>query len=62
MPAAPVLQVNPHDKLPFFSGLVVLPTRHVGESPANDAFLAEVVSYQHPDHDTETWPPEEFPR
>ena len=60
--AAPVLQVNPHDKLPFFSGLVVLPTRHEGESPTNDAFLAAVVSYQHPDHDTDTWPPEEFPR
>ena len=60
--AAPVLQVNPRDKLPFFSGLVVLPTRHEGESPRNDAFLAAVVSYQHPDHDTAVWPPEEFPR
>ena len=54
--APPVLQVNPHDKVPFFSGLVVLPTRHEGESPANDAFIASVVSYQHPDHDTTIWP------
>ena len=54
-----MLQVNPHDKLPFFSGLVVLPTRHEGEQPENDAFIAAVVSYQHPDHDTDTWPPAE---
>lgn len=60
--AAPVLQVNPRDKLPFFSGLVVLPTRHEGESAERDAFIASVVSYQHPDHDTESWPPEEFPQ
>ncbi|HEY9009731.1 MAG TPA: GFA family protein [Devosia sp.] len=60
--APPVLQVNPHDKVPFFSGLVVLPTRHEGESPANDAFIASVVSYQHPDHDTTTWPPVELTR
>jgi hypothetical protein len=59
--AAPVLQVNPNDKVPFFSGLVVLPTRHAGESAESDAFLATVVSYQHPDHDTAAWPPEEVP-
>ncbi|TIP32995.1 MAG: GFA family protein, partial [Mesorhizobium sp.] len=23
--------------------------------------LAELVSYQHPDHDTDQWPPEERP-
>ncbi|RWE21906.1 MAG: GFA family protein, partial [Mesorhizobium sp.] len=24
-------------------------------------YLAELVSYQHPDHDTDQWPPEEKP-
>jgi hypothetical protein len=24
-------------------------------------FLADIVSYQHPDHDTEIWPPESGP-
>ena len=56
--AAPVLQVNPNDKLAFVDGLPRLPTRQAGESPASDAFNATVVSYQHPDHDTAAWPEE----
>jgi hypothetical protein len=24
-------------------------------------YLADLVSYQHPDHDTEQWPPKEKP-
>ena len=57
--AAPVLQVNPRDKLGFFDGLTALPTRAEGEAPGADAFVAAIVSHQHPDHDTETWPPAE---
>lgn len=38
----------------------------IGELPGHDTmadqdaapFLTDLVSYQHPDHDTETWPPE----
>jgi hypothetical protein len=26
---------------------------------ASAPFLATLVSYQHPDHDTENWPPED---
>lgn len=56
--AAPVIQVNPHDKLPFFDGLTALPVRT--EYPADWlAFIHALVSHQHPDHDTETWPPAE---
>lgn len=55
--AGPVLQVNPADKLPFFDGLTMLPTRRPGESRQQDAFNAAVVSRQHPDHDTNVWPP-----
>ncbi len=60
--AAPVLQVNPADRLPFFDGLAALPTRKAGEVPQAEAFLAGIVSHQHPDHDTSVWPPAEgFP-
>jgi hypothetical protein len=55
---APVIQVNPADKLSFVDGLPNLPTRHAGDKPEADAFLAEIVSYQHPDHDTAEWPPQ----
>lgn len=60
--AAPVIQTNPHDKVSFFDGLMALPVRQPGEQPKADEFLVGIVSYQHPDHDTETWPPEQgFP-
>ena|SRR5260221_2248395 len=55
--AAPTIQVNPNDKLPFVDGLPGLPTRKPGDNPQLDAFNASVVSRQHPDHDTAAWPP-----
>jgi hypothetical protein len=54
--AAPVIQVNPADKLPFFDGLCALPVRADGAEPKADAFKAGIVSFQHPDHDTAVWP------
>jgi hypothetical protein len=61
--AAPVRQVNPADKLPFFDGLPQLHVRQPEENPQQEAVKAAVISYQHPDHDTPVWPPEEgFPR
>lgn len=57
--AAPVLQVNPADRLPFFASLHELPTRPRGEAPRIDAFNDGVISHQHPDHDTSEWPPAE---
>jgi hypothetical protein len=56
--APPAIQVNPADKLSFFEALHALPWRAPGESAAVDAFMASVENRQHPDHDTETWPPE----
>ena len=56
--AAPVVQVNPTDRLAFVETLHALPWRAAGESPASEAFMASVESHQHPDRDTETWPPE----
>ncbi len=57
--AAPEIQVNPADKLPFFDGLCTLPVRPPGANPDQDAFNAAVVSFQHPDRDTDVWPPGE---
>jgi hypothetical protein len=57
--AAPTIQVNPADLLPFVDGLSDLPFRGAGEEPGAENFLRGVVSYQHPDHDTAVWPPEE---
>jgi hypothetical protein len=52
----PTIQVNPADKLSFFDGLCELPTRKDGAEPDAEAFKASVVSFQHPDHDTDQWP------
>ena len=55
--AAPVLQVNPNDKLPFVDAIAALPTRPVSEKAPLDARVPGFVNYQHPDHDTAVWPP-----
>jgi hypothetical protein len=60
-PAAlpPTKQFGIEAKLPFADGLHLLPG-HPTEDDLEDApFLADLVSYQHPDHDTSQWPPED---
>ncbi len=54
--AAPVIQVNLNDRLPFFAGLTSLPERRDVSDEWRD-FMAGIHSHQHPDHDTEDWPP-----
>lgn len=56
--AAPAIQVNLADKLPFFDSLAALPVR-TEYAPGWLAFMAELNSHQHPDHDTDTWPPKD---
>jgi hypothetical protein len=56
--AAPAIQVNVTDKLPFFDGLADLAVR-TQYPPGWLAFMAELESHQHPDHDTNVWPPAE---
>ncbi len=54
-PAAvrPVIQVWGESRLPWFASLAALPDR-----PATPtASEAGVVTFQHPDHDTDRWPP-----
>ncbi|HQZ12136.1 MAG TPA: GFA family protein [Devosia sp.] len=54
--AAPALQVNLHDRLPFFHDLTSLPERTEVTDEWRD-FMAGIHSNQHPDHDTDDWPP-----
>jgi hypothetical protein len=54
--AAPTIQVLLHDKVPFFDGLTSLPVRQQYSARWVE-MMGRIVSHQHPDHDTEAWPP-----
>jgi len=59
--AAPTRQVNLTDRLPFFASLPDLPARAADDAAWLET-MTDLVSYQHPDHDTSFWPPSEgFP-
>ena len=49
-------QLASRSRVPYFAELAALPERAEDE-PRAAAHLASIVSYQHPDHDTEVWPP-----
>ena len=53
----PVVQFGVEGKLPFIDRLHELPQRHTMDDVESAPFLTDIVSYQHPDHDTETWTP-----
>ena len=59
--AAPTVQVNPADMLPFVSTLASLPFRHIEADGVEAHFMASLHSYQHPDEDTKIWPPQSIP-
>ena len=52
----PVVQFGIEGKLPFVDRLHELPGRHTMEDIEEAPFLEDIVSYQHPDHDTDQWP------
>lgn len=54
---APHIQYGVERKLPFVDGLHGLTARRTEEDLAAVEFLARIVSFQHPDHDTDAWPP-----
>ncbi len=56
--AAPVRQIRPEEKLPFVDGIPDLPMRPREEKLPLAERMPGFVSYQHPDHDTTSWPPE----
>ena len=54
----PVIQWGLEAKLPYVDQVPALPGEATLSDLAGAPYLADLVSYQHPDHDTETWPPE----
>lgn len=55
---APKLQFGLEAKLGYLDSIPQLPSRHTMEDIAAAPFLKDIVTFQHPDHDTDVWPPE----
>jgi hypothetical protein len=55
-PLKPDVQLGSPDRLPWVDELPALPSREQDE-PRTAAYLSDLVSYQHPDHETEAWTP-----
>ena len=53
----PVQQFGTECKLPYADTIAELPGHHTLDDLEAAPFLDSLVSYQHPDHDTDTWPP-----
>ncbi|MGO4438586.1 GFA family protein [Rhizobium sp. RAF56] len=56
----PTEQFGIEAKINFVDGLHTLPGHRTEEDADAASFVHDIVSYQHPDHDTQTWPPEEY--
>jgi hypothetical protein len=56
---APVVAYGIEGKRAWADSLTNLPEHSTLEDIANAPFLTSLVSFQHPDHDTEIWPPKE---
>ena len=56
---APTVQWGVEAKLPYVDGVPNLPAEETMADQEASSFLANLVCFQHPDHDTETWPPAE---
>ncbi|PLX39642.1 MAG: aldehyde-activating protein [Hyphomicrobiales bacterium] len=54
----PEVQFGTEGKLPYVDTLAGLPGMITEADDESAAFIATLVSYQHPDHDTTHWPPE----
>jgi hypothetical protein len=57
---APMIQWGIEAKLPYVDAIPSLPGEETMADQDAASFLAHLVSYQHPDHDTEEWPPEDW--
>ena len=53
----PRLQWGVEAKLPYVDHIHELPAKRTLDDATATHFLANLVSYQHPDHDTDDWPP-----
>jgi hypothetical protein len=58
---SPTIQWGIEAKLPYVDEIPVLRGEETQADMASVTYLADLVNYQHPDHDTETWPPERTP-
>lgn len=58
-PAAlpPTIQLPSEHRVPWADALASLPSMSAREQEMAAARYAEIISYQHPDHDTDAWPP-----
>jgi hypothetical protein len=52
----PRIQWGVEGKLPYADHIHALPSARTEEDMKDAPFLAELVGYQHPDHDTAEWP------
>ncbi|MFD1329428.1 GFA family protein [Mycoplana ramosa] len=57
----PTIQFGTEGKVAFVDRLHALPGRTTEEDLEEAPFVLQIVSNQHPDHDTVTWPPEGRP-
>ena len=55
----PTIAYGVEGKRPWCDGIPALPERDTMEDAGAVAFLKTLVNYQHPDHDTDAWPPED---
>lgn len=55
--STPIGQVCVADKLPFVDGLADLPAHANGVDSDEVRFMATIKTYQHPETDTDVWPP-----
>ena len=53
----PTLQVGTEGKLPYIHALSGLPERSPAEAEKMVEVFTAITSNQHPDHDTDVWPP-----
>jgi hypothetical protein len=53
----PQLQLDLQARIGWLDGVNRLPTRKPEDVAAQEAKYGPPTSFQHPDHDTETWPP-----
>jgi len=55
---APTVQWGTEAKLPYVDDVPRLPAHDTLEDAEAGGYLHELKSFQHPDHDTDAWPPE----
>jgi hypothetical protein len=55
-PLKPVIQLSPETAMPWLRELADLPARDAPEAALVQGHYEGLVSNQHPDHDTESWP------